>query len=182
MIKKKKKVKKIRFNKKGKIKIIVLIKNWDIKNERDKFEFQLIGKSVEEMATVRLLHLRSALHRHGVAPSPPPPWRLLTLSNRVVRSFSSALSPPSKAVVYDEQGAPDAVCRVKELPPVPINDEDVCVRMLASPINPSDINRIEGFPSLFVRFCRLFLFTALVSCTVLAESVLGVQNYSKLKW
>ncbi|KAH6822074.1 Polyketide synthase [Perilla frutescens var. hirtella] len=96
------------------------------------------------MAIVRLLHLRAAFHRHGGASAPPPPWRLLRLSNRVVRSFSSAMSPPSKAVVYDEQGAPDAVCRVKELPPAPIKDEDVCVRMLAAPINPSDINRIEG--------------------------------------
>lgn len=35
-------------------------------------------------------------------------------------------------------------CRVTELPPVEIKDNDVCVRMLAAPINPSDINRIEG--------------------------------------
>ncbi|VFQ98884.1 unnamed protein product [Cuscuta campestris] len=31
-----------------------------------------------------------------------------------------------------------------ELPPVEIKDNEVCVRMLAAPINPSDINRIEG--------------------------------------
>lgn len=35
-------------------------------------------------------------------------------------------------------------CRVIDLPPVEINDRDVCVKMLAAPINPSDINRIEG--------------------------------------
>lgn len=118
------------------------------------------------MATVRLHHLRAAFSRYGGG-SPPPPWRLLRLSSRAVRSFSSAMSPPSKAVVYDEQGAPDAVCRVRELPRVPIKDGDVCVRMLAAPINPSDINRIEGFFSLFSRLCRLFQFTALESCTVL---------------
>lgn len=54
------------------------------------------------------------------------------------------MSPPSKAVVYDQQGPPDAVTRVVELPPVQVKENDVCVRMLAAPINPSDINRIEG--------------------------------------
>lgn len=31
-----------------------------------------------------------------------------------------------------------------ELPPVEVKENDVCVKMLAAPINPSDINRIEG--------------------------------------
>ncbi|KAK6935966.1 Alcohol dehydrogenase-like, C-terminal [Dillenia turbinata] len=61
-----------------------------------------------------------------------------------VRSFSAIKSPPSKAVVYDQQGPPDSVTRIVELPPVEIKENDVCVKMLASPINPSDINRIEG--------------------------------------
>ncbi|KAJ7947747.1 Zinc-binding alcohol dehydrogenase family protein [Quillaja saponaria] len=62
-----------------------------------------------------------------------------------VRAFSSAiLSPPSKAVVYELHGSPDAVTRVIELPPVEVKENDVCVKMLAAPINPSDINRIEG--------------------------------------
>lgn len=61
-----------------------------------------------------------------------------------VRTFSATMSPPSKAVVYDQQGPPDAVTRVVELPPVQVKENDVCVRMLAAPINPSDINRIEG--------------------------------------
>lgn len=34
--------------------------------------------------------------------------------------------------------------RVINLPPVEVKENDVCVKMLASPINPSDINRIEG--------------------------------------
>ncbi|CAN4119946.1 unnamed protein product [Withania somnifera] len=50
----------------------------------------------------------------------------------------------TSAVVYDQHGSPDVVTRVTELPPVEIKDNDVCVRMLAAPINPSDINRIEG--------------------------------------
>ncbi|KAK4370387.1 hypothetical protein RND71_009862 [Anisodus tanguticus] len=57
---------------------------------------------------------------------------------------ATAVSPPSTAVVYDQHGPPDTVTRVTEIPPVEINENDVCVRMLAAPINPADINRIEG--------------------------------------
>nr|CAB3461271.1 unnamed protein product [Digitaria exilis] len=60
------------------------------------------------------------------------------------RRFSSLVSPPSKVLLYDEHGAPDQVLRAADVPPVPLGDRDVCVRMLAAPINPSDINRIEG--------------------------------------
>ena len=31
-----------------------------------------------------------------------------------------------------------------DVPPVEIKERDLCVKMLAAPINPSDINRIEG--------------------------------------
>ncbi|KAL6566669.1 hypothetical protein OROMI_015073 [Orobanche minor] len=96
------------------------------------------------MATVRFVYLTDALRRRRWASSRPPPLQLIRLSSRAVRAFSSTMTPPSKAIVYDELGPPDAVCKVKELPPIPMKDEDVCVRMLAAPINPSDINRIEG--------------------------------------
>ncbi|KAK9279531.1 hypothetical protein L1049_013210 [Liquidambar formosana] len=61
-----------------------------------------------------------------------------------IRAFSAAMSPPSKAVVYDLHGPPDTVTRIIERPPVELKENDVCVKMLAAPINPSDINRIEG--------------------------------------
>ncbi|KAG9453859.1 hypothetical protein H6P81_006763 [Aristolochia fimbriata] len=61
-----------------------------------------------------------------------------------IRAFSSVLSPPSKAVVYEQHGSPDQVTRVVNLSPVELKERDVCVKMLAAPINPSDINRIEG--------------------------------------
>ncbi|XP_008222493.1 PREDICTED: probable trans-2-enoyl-CoA reductase, mitochondrial isoform X1 [Prunus mume] len=67
--------------------------------------------------------------------------RTQTLS---LRAFSTTLSPPSKAVVYEQHGPPDRVTRVIQLPPVEVKENDVCVKMLAAPINPSDINRIEG--------------------------------------
>lgn len=40
------------------------------------------------------------------------------------------------------------LCRIIEVPPRELKENDVCVKMLAAPINPSDINRIEGLKSL----------------------------------
>eukprot|EP00252_Welwitschia_mirabilis_P009742 TRINITY_DN2257_c0_g1_i1.p1 TRINITY_DN2257_c0_g1~~TRINITY_DN2257_c0_g1_i1.p1 ORF type:complete len:375 (-),score=80.06 TRINITY_DN2257_c0_g1_i1:115-1239(-) len=66
-------------------------------------------------------------------------------SLRFVRHRTVAsLCPPSKAVVYEEHGPPDKVTRLVDFPSVGLGKKDVCVKMLAAPINPSDINRIEG--------------------------------------
>lgn len=59
-----------------------------------------------------------------------------------------------------------AVGRVIQLPPVEVKENDVCVKMLAAPINPSDINRIEGF---FLSFSLPFSFWVLphlVYCSI----------------
>uniref|UniRef100_A0A1D1YPM3 Enoyl-[acyl-carrier-protein] reductase, mitochondrial n=1 Tax=Anthurium amnicola TaxID=1678845 RepID=A0A1D1YPM3_9ARAE len=56
----------------------------------------------------------------------------------------STMSPPSRAVVYEQHGPPDQVTKVIDLPPVELKPNEVCVKMLAAPINPSDVNRIEG--------------------------------------
>ncbi|XP_054814400.1 enoyl-[acyl-carrier-protein] reductase, mitochondrial [Prosopis cineraria] len=77
---------------------------------------------------------------------------LFSLTRRLVhgaqslrmRALSSAVSPPSKAAVYELHGSPDTVTKLIDLPPIEIKENDVCVKMLAAPINPSDINRIEG--------------------------------------
>ncbi|KAF9598470.1 hypothetical protein IFM89_027904 [Coptis chinensis] len=63
-----------------------------------------------------------------------------------VRTYSSTnmMSPPSKAVVYEQHGPPDQVTRIVNLPGVEIKENQVCVKMLAAPINPSDINRIQA--------------------------------------
>ncbi|XP_014768198.1 enoyl-[acyl-carrier-protein] reductase, mitochondrial [Octopus bimaculoides] len=60
------------------------------------------------------------------------------------RLFSSN-ARTSFAVVYEENGDPKKVLKSKEHPlPSKIKDNDVLVKMLMSPINPSDINMIEG--------------------------------------
>ncbi|KAL8089781.1 enoyl-[acyl-carrier-protein] reductase, mitochondrial-like [Apium graveolens] len=60
------------------------------------------------------------------------------------RSFSAAMSPPSLAVMYDQEGPPDSVTKIVDVPAVEVKENDICVKMLAAPINPSDINRIQG--------------------------------------
>ncbi|XP_039163022.1 enoyl-[acyl-carrier-protein] reductase, mitochondrial [Eucalyptus grandis] len=54
----------------------------------------------------------------------------------IVRAFS--------ALVSAVHGGGVRAARVVEVAPVLVKDNDVCVRMLAAPINPSDINSIEG--------------------------------------
>lgn len=58
--------------------------------------------------------------------------------------MASMLCPPFKAVMYDQYSEPDKVLRMADVGPVELGARDVCVKMLAAPINPSDINSIEG--------------------------------------
>ncbi|KAL8095840.1 hypothetical protein AgCh_036996 [Apium graveolens] len=54
------------------------------------------------------------------------------------------MSPASIAVMYDEEGPPDSVTKMVKVPSVEVKENDICVKMLAAPINPSDINKIQG--------------------------------------
>ncbi|KAF0889679.1 hypothetical protein E2562_030157 [Oryza meyeriana var. granulata] len=70
--------------------------------------------------------------------------RLLGASAARTTARHLSTSPPARAVLYDHHGPPDQVLRVADVAPAEIGDRDVCVRMLAAPINPSDLNRVEG--------------------------------------
>lgn len=50
----------------------------------------------------------------------------------------------TKVVRYHQHGKPSEVLRVEEEELRPLGDHDVLVKMVAAPINPSDINMIEG--------------------------------------
>lgn len=54
------------------------------------------------------------------------------------------MSKSFKAAVYETHGNPTEVLRVSELPMPQIKQDEVMVRMLAAPINPADLNAIEG--------------------------------------
>ncbi|XP_071719816.1 enoyl-[acyl-carrier-protein] reductase, mitochondrial-like [Rutidosis leptorrhynchoides] len=89
------------------------------------------------MACVRFLNLKPYMSPTLLRPRFPTSSQL--------RAFSAGLmSPPSTAVIYETHGPPDTVTKVIQLPPIEIKANDVCVKMLAAPINPSDINRIQG--------------------------------------
>ena len=56
------------------------------------------------------------------------------------RSFAT-----TEACVYAERGAPGEVLRVESIPlSASVGDDEIAVRMLAAPVNPSDLNAIEG--------------------------------------
>ncbi|KAH7445725.1 hypothetical protein KP509_01G021900 [Ceratopteris richardii] len=59
------------------------------------------------------------------------------------RAFSSAC-PDGKAIVVERHGNPQEVLKLVDVPGRTLKEREICVRMLAAPINPSDINRIEG--------------------------------------
>lgn len=65
------------------------------------------------MATARIVPLKALVN--GVSPWNPLS-RVLRLRSRplysAVRDYSAAISPPSKAVVYDQHGSPDVVTRL----------------------------------------------------------------------
>ncbi|KAJ2386467.1 mitochondrial 2-enoyl thioester reductase [Coemansia sp. RSA 2611] len=59
--------------------------------------------------------------------------------------FAQIRSLQAQAAVYTETGDPQSVIRVVErCLPDKLSDDQVLVRMLAAPVNPSDLNQIEG--------------------------------------
>jgi len=50
----------------------------------------------------------------------------------------------SLAVIFDAPGDPEKVLAIREVEAAPPKDDEVSVRFLLAPINPSDINTIEG--------------------------------------
>lgn len=50
----------------------------------------------------------------------------------------------SKQLVYSEFGDPLHVVKFRECAVAPLGKQEVLVRMLAAPVNPADINTIQG--------------------------------------
>ncbi|XP_055253838.1 enoyl-[acyl-carrier-protein] reductase, mitochondrial isoform X3 [Moschus berezovskii] len=74
--------------------------------------------------------------------------RLLAESRRrrpAAASFSASAEPSRvRALVYGHHGDPAKVVELKNLELAAVGGSDVHVKMLAAPINPSDINMIQG--------------------------------------
>jgi trans-2-enoyl-CoA reductase len=108
--------------------------------------FSLLERRKEEETREATQRKAKRLRAIMVPQSQLLPLTLQILSRRHTSGchFSTApspVSPLSKDVLYDEHGAPDQVLRVADVPPIHLGEHDVCVRMLATPIDPSDINR-----------------------------------------
>ncbi|KAK2518519.1 Mecr [Columba guinea] len=66
-----------------------------------------------------------------------------------VRARSAGTGPPARGLLFERHGDPPAVVQLKDLEVAELGDSDVHVKMLASPINPADINVIQGtYPTL----------------------------------
>jgi len=73
-----------------------------------------------------------------------------TLTTRAVRSFSTTPRLCDRAVVYSQNGDPETVLSVLTYPnlPTPPPPNSVNIRLLLAPINPADINVVQGvYPS-----------------------------------
>ena len=57
---------------------------------------------------------------------------------------SAALPTSTLALAFDEHGAPGRVLSVRRLPLPPLGPADVLVKFLASPVNPADVNAVQG--------------------------------------
>ncbi|XP_041256048.1 enoyl-[acyl-carrier-protein] reductase, mitochondrial isoform X2 [Onychostruthus taczanowskii] len=61
-----------------------------------------------------------------------------------VRARSATAGTPPLGLLYERHGEPAAVVQLKDLEVPKLGDCDVHVKMLAAPINPADINMIQG--------------------------------------
>ncbi|KAL2295925.1 hypothetical protein Nmel_017455, partial [Mimus melanotis] len=61
-----------------------------------------------------------------------------------VRARSATAGTAPLGLLYERHGEPAAVVQLKDLEVPKLGDRDVHVKMLAAPINPADINMIQG--------------------------------------
>ena len=71
---------------------------------------------------------------------------VLLISTLRIRSLSTAapISPVSRAIVYSTNGPPSSVLKVISYKLAPLTPKTVYLKFLAAPVNPSDVNTIEG--------------------------------------
>lgn len=63
---------------------------------------------------------------------------------RINYFYNTARNLVSKQLVYNEFGDPVKVVKFRESEVKPLKGQEVLVRMLAAPVNPADINTIQG--------------------------------------
>ncbi|XP_064491222.1 enoyl-[acyl-carrier-protein] reductase, mitochondrial [Pseudopipra pipra] len=73
-----------------------------------------------------------------------PPVRTPPVRTPPVRARSASAGSAPRGLVYERHGEPPSVVQLKDLEVPNLGDSDVHVKMLAAPINPADINMIQG--------------------------------------
>ncbi|KAK2463717.1 hypothetical protein APHAL10511_004468 [Amanita phalloides] len=72
-------------------------------------------------------------------------WTIMLTLSRIPHSFRFFSTLPNRAIVYTRNGSPDKVLSVIGYPAVPPPPpQTVNIRYLLSPVNPADINVVEG--------------------------------------
>ncbi|KAM4757885.1 enoyl-[acyl-carrier-protein] reductase, mitochondrial [Cyanocitta cristata] len=79
-----------------------------------------------------------------VSPVRVPPVQFHPVRIPPVRARSATAATPPLGLLYERHGEPAAVVQLKDLEVPKLGDSDVHVKMLAAPINPADINMIQG--------------------------------------
>lgn len=64
--------------------------------------------------------------------------------SRGVTFHNTSRNLTSKSLYYSEFGDPVDVVKFREVEVPPLKSQEVLVRMLAAPVNPADINTIQG--------------------------------------
>ncbi|ANB13403.1 Etr1p [Sugiyamaella lignohabitans] len=83
----------------------------------------------------------------SLSPGARGPWRAISSFERIGRSLRYS-STVSRAIIYSEYGNPRECVKVFEHKLEAPTGSQAIIRLLAAPINPSDINQIEGvYPS-----------------------------------
>ncbi|ORX73032.1 NAD(P)-binding protein [Linderina pennispora] len=95
---------------------------------------------------------------HLLPRAPMSQLRHLVATSASRRAFASghALPRAGQAAIYTETGDPTSVLRVVEQQlPATLQDGQVLIRMLAAPVNPSDLNQVEGVYPVKGRFGKI---------------------------
>lgn len=115
----------------------------DVINARRRFVFTASTAATNDDRRVPQLHPQHHLRRARRVLSTTPSS---SSSSSSASSSSPAAGVPraTRALVYDEHGTPGRVLTLRDLPLPEMGPHDVLVRWLAAPINPADLNMIEG--------------------------------------
>jgi len=103
----------------------------------------------------------------------------LALSSlKLANNYSSI----SKAMICEKHGKPKDVLHIKEIKVPKCKDDEVLVKFLASPINPSDLNQIEGTYPIKPRFKKYGAVGGNEGVAEVVEAGRKVKNLSVGDW